>query len=65
MESKTDIKESENYPQGDGFIRAEDHQGFFDNWMSRVENGKLIPKFKISKEEAVYPAPVDYTQYPF
>ncbi len=65
MESKTEIKESEYYPQGDAYIRAEDHQGFFDNWMSRVENGKLVPKFKVTMQDAIYPAPVDYTKYPF
>lgn len=54
------VKEGQDYPQGELFIRAEDHQGFHQHWMSRIEKGKLEVKFSVSAEQVVYPPPVDY-----
>ena len=54
------MKLSSTYPQGDKFIRPEDHQGFHQHWMSRVENGILSVKFHIPTEGVTYPAPVDF-----
>ena len=54
------VKEGPEFPQGDLFIRAEDHQGFHQHWMSRIEKGKLEMKFQIPVERVVYAPPVDY-----
>lgn len=45
------MKNSLGHPQGDKFIRAEDHVGIIDCYISRVENGKLEVKKRIPKEE--------------
>jgi branched-chain amino acid transport system substrate-binding protein len=45
------MKNSLGHPQGDKFIRAEDHVGIVDCYISRVENGKLEVKKRIPKEE--------------
>jgi len=50
------------FPQGALFIRAQDHQGFHDHYIERVEGGKLRVKLHFPKEEAVYPPEVDYTK---
>ncbi len=57
-----EMKESIEHPEGDNFIRKEDHQGFHRHWMSRVENGKLKVKFMIPAKDVLYPATVDYTK---
>lgn len=54
------VKESADYPQGDLFLRAEDHQGFHEHWMSRIEKGKLEVKFAVAAERVIYPPPVDF-----
>lgn len=54
------VKEGPDFPQGDLFIRAEDHQGFHQHWMSRIEKGKLEVKFPIPVERVIYPLPVDF-----
>jgi branched-chain amino acid transport system substrate-binding protein len=59
------IKESFRYPQGDAFIRPEDHQGFHRHWLSHVENGKIKVKFEIPIKDVIYPAPVDYRKEAF
>ena len=53
------------FPQGDLFIRAQDHQGFHDHYIERVEGGRLRVKLHFTKEEAVYPPEVDYTSEGF
>lgn len=55
------MKESLEHPQGDKIMRAEDHQMFTRTWLSKFENGKLIPKYEISIEESVYAPWVNYT----
>jgi branched-chain amino acid transport system substrate-binding protein len=54
------VQEGPQFPQGDLFIRADDHQGFHQHWMSRIEKGKLEMKFPIPVERVVYPPPVDF-----
>jgi branched-chain amino acid transport system substrate-binding protein len=39
------------HPQGDKYIRKEDHVGIIDCYISRVENGKLQVQKRIPKEE--------------
>jgi branched-chain amino acid transport system substrate-binding protein len=45
------MKNSLAHPQGDKYIRKEDHVGIIDCYISRVENGKLEVKKRIPKEE--------------
>lgn len=54
------VKEGPDFPQGDLWIRAEDHQGFHEHWMSRIEKGRLEVKFPIAVERVVYAPPVDF-----
>jgi branched-chain amino acid transport system substrate-binding protein len=51
-------------PQGAKIIRREDHSGMIDCYISKVENGRLEVKKKITKEElmAQLPARVDFTK---
>lgn len=53
------------FPQGEIFIRAQDHQGFHDHYIERVEQGKLRVKLHFDKAEAIYPPEADYTQEGF
>ncbi|OGF53681.1 MAG: hypothetical protein A2Z21_01315 [Candidatus Fraserbacteria bacterium RBG_16_55_9] len=50
------------FPQGDKFIRAQDHQAFHDHYLERFEQGQLQVTQRIDKLEAVYDPTVDYTQ---
>jgi branched-chain amino acid transport system substrate-binding protein len=50
------------FPQGDKFIRAEDHQAFHDHYLERFEQGELRVTQRMDKQEAVYDPTVDYTQ---
>ncbi len=56
------FREGPGFPQGDLVMRAEDHQGFHQHWMSRVEDGKLRVKYTIPIERVMYPATVDFTR---
>jgi branched-chain amino acid transport system substrate-binding protein len=56
------VKESMEFPQGDKVMRAEDHQVFADQYMSKVENGLLEVKFKIPKEKFMFEPPVNLTK---
>ncbi len=60
-----EFKESLSHPQGDKFLRAEDHQAFMQHFVDHVENGKLVTKKIISIDESIYPAQVDYTKEGF
>lgn len=45
------MKNSIGHPQGDKYIRKQDHAGIIDCYISRVENGKFEVKKRIPKEE--------------
>lgn len=60
-----ELKESLAFPQGDGFIRAEDHQIFVSTFIEQVVNGKLKVASRIPIEETIFPPDVDYTKEPF
>lgn len=53
------------FPQGALSIRSQDHQGFHDHYIERVEEGKLRVKLHFDRSEAVYPPEADYTQEGF
>ena len=54
------MKNSLAHPQGDKLIRKEDHCGIIDCYISRVENGQLVVKKKIPKEDLVKFMPVRF-----
>ncbi|MGH8742371.1 MAG: ABC transporter substrate-binding protein, partial [Burkholderiales bacterium] len=45
------MKNSIGHPQGDKYIRKQDHAGIIDCYISRVENGRFEVKRRIPKEE--------------
>ncbi len=52
------MKNSLAHPQGDKMIRKEDHVGIIDCYISRVEDGKLVVKKRIPKEELARNMPI-------
>ena len=58
-----EVKESFEFPQGDKYMRREDHKAVIDHWMSHVENGQIHVKMKIPKEDIVkrFPARDNFT----
>lgn len=52
------------HPQGEKLLRAQDHSGMIDCYISRVENGKFEVKKKVTKEElmAQLPPRFDFTK---
>ncbi len=55
-------KASLDFPQGDKVLRAQDHQVFHDQYIERIEQGKIVVKQYIPKEKVTYEAKVDYTK---
>jgi branched-chain amino acid transport system substrate-binding protein len=51
------LTNSLGYPQGDKLLRAEDHSGIIDCYISRIEGGKLQVKKRVPKEELVKQLP--------
>lgn len=57
-----EVKASLDFPQGNKMMRAQDHQVFHDQYIERVEEGKLVVKEHVPKEKLVYAPTVDYTK---
>src|SRR5262249_28276105 len=55
-------KGSLDFPQGDKLLRAQDHQVFHDQYIERIEKGKIVVKEYVPKEKASYEPKVDYTK---
>jgi branched-chain amino acid transport system substrate-binding protein len=53
---------SGKFPQGAGFLRAEDHLAFHDHYIERVIDGRLEVLLKIPREASLYEPLVDYTR---
>jgi branched-chain amino acid transport system substrate-binding protein len=53
-----EMKNSVGHPQGDKFIRKEDHVGIMDCYISRVVNGKLALQKRVPKEDLMKNMPV-------
>jgi branched-chain amino acid transport system substrate-binding protein len=53
-----EMKNSAGHPQGDKFIRKEDHVGIMDCYISRVVNGKLALQKRVPKEDLLKNMPV-------
>jgi branched-chain amino acid transport system substrate-binding protein len=62
-----EVKESFQYPQGDKYMRREDHKAVIDHYMSHVENGEIHVKMKLPKEDIVkrFPPRYDFTKESF
>jgi branched-chain amino acid transport system substrate-binding protein len=54
------LKAEEGFPQGEQFLRAQDHLSFHSHYVERVENGKLTVKARLP--EGLYTPSVDYTK---
>lgn len=54
------------HPQGDKILRAEDHSGILDNYISQVRDGEFTVVKRIPKEEiaAALPPRFDFRTYP-
>jgi branched-chain amino acid transport system substrate-binding protein len=61
------LKNSLGHPQGDKLLRAQDHSGMIDCYISRIENGQFEVKKKVPKEElmAQLPPRYDFTKASF
>jgi branched-chain amino acid transport system substrate-binding protein len=62
-----EVKESFEFPQGDKYMRAQDHKAVIDHYMSHIEDGDIRVKMKLPKEEIVksFPARFDFTKEAF
>ncbi len=56
-----EIQKGFDFPQGDKFLRAPDHQAFHDHYIERLIDGKLIVAEHFDKSLAVYEPLADYT----
>lgn len=54
------LTNSLGHPQGDKLLRAEDHSGMIDCYISRVEGGKLQVKKRVPKEDLIAQLPPRY-----
>lgn len=61
------VKESIEHPQGDKFMRAQDHKTVINFYMSRVENGEIHVQNNIpaSDVETRFPPRFDFTKQAF
>ena len=60
-EGNPNYKESELFPQGDLFIRPEDHQAFCDYYILRIKDGRIRTEAKVPKEKGIYPTKINLT----
>lgn len=54
-----------DFPQGSKILRAQDHQVFHDQYIERIEEGKLVVKDFVPREKLFYEPKVDYTREAF
>ena len=61
------VKESFEHPQGDKFMRAQDHKTVINFYMSQVENGEIHVRKNIpaSDVETRFPPRFDFTKQAF
>ena len=65
VEAMTDMPESDEHPQGPKRFNGKTHQVFGVQYISRVENGRLVKVHTTSIEDTLYPDEVDYTTMSF
>ncbi len=58
-----EVKESFEFPQGDKYMRRQDHKAVIDHYMSHIENGEIHVKMRIPKEDTAkrFPPRFDFT----
>jgi branched-chain amino acid transport system substrate-binding protein len=58
------LENSLGHPQGAKTIRAQDHSGMIDCYISRIENGRFEVKKRVPKEELIthLPPRFDFTK---
>jgi branched-chain amino acid transport system substrate-binding protein len=64
VEAISDMPHSRAYPQGPMRFNGRTHQVFGQQYISRVENGRLVRVHTTTIDESLYPDEVDYTQQP-
>jgi branched-chain amino acid transport system substrate-binding protein len=65
VEAMTDMEASAEHPQGPKRFNGKTHQVFGQQYISRVEGGKLGVVHTASVEDTLYPDEVDYTTQAF
>lgn len=65
VEAMTDMAESDAHPQGPKLFNGKTHQVFGKQYISKVENGRLVRVHATSIEDTLYPDEVDYTTQSF
>ncbi|GFE51086.1 branched-chain amino acid ABC transporter substrate-binding protein [Roseobacter cerasinus] len=65
VEAMTEMPESMQHPQGPKLFNGKTHQVFGVQYISRVENGRLVKVHTTSIEDTLYPDEVDYTTQSF
>ncbi len=65
IEAMSAMPLSREHPQGDKQFNGKTHQTFGHQYISKVENGKLVKVHATSLEDGFYPDEVDYTTQSF
>jgi len=65
VEAMTTMEEGPAHPQGPKLFNGKTHQVFGQQYISRVEGGKLVRVHATSIEDTFYPDEVDYTTQSF
>ncbi|MEM8869309.1 MAG: ABC transporter substrate-binding protein [Pseudomonadota bacterium] len=65
VEAMTDMPEGFEHPQGNKVFNGKTHQVFGHQFISQVQEGRLVRVHKTSIEDTFYPDQVDYTTQSF
>lgn len=65
VEAMTDMPLSDDHPQGAKVFNGKTHQAFGHQYITRVQDGKLVLAHTTSIEDTFYPDEVDYTTQSF
>ncbi len=65
VEAMTDMAESQAHPQGAKVFNGKTHQVFGPQYISQVQDGRLVVRHKTALEDGFYPDEVDYTTQSF
>ncbi len=65
IEAMSDMPESAAHPQGPKVFNGKTHQAFGVQYISQVQEGKLVKVHTTSIEDTLYPDEVDYTTQSF
>ncbi|MEM9342564.1 MAG: ABC transporter substrate-binding protein [Pseudomonadota bacterium] len=64
VEAMTALPESQAHPQGSKVFNGKTHQVFGHQYISQVQDGKMVKVHTTSIEDTLYPDEVDYTTQP-